>query len=243
MKSNLILKKFDTDSVPGTMNIYDLRTFFGGKIAFTEDVININSDAVEFSYVNDGKETGYQYYDKDSVPEEWETEYIENLTDLKNNNHTISLLNQTEINLSTNTRWKIEINARNILRDYLFFKFRESRVFQVIKYDELYNKGINSTIYNYIDTNIINNYKFVSIDLYVMYSNIPKTQSIKKNILLQFEPNFTEDVYTPNNKITNFNVISLDEYVFNNIVINYFQTNPSNVYKFDYYFDLNFIKI
>ena len=243
MKSNLILKKFDTDPKPGTMNIYDLRTFFGGKVAFIEDTININSDAIEFSYVYGGNQTGYQYYDKDSVPEDWEVEYIENLTDLKNNDHTISLLNQSEINLNSNTRWKIEINAKNILRDYLFFKFKESRVFQVIKYNELYNKGINSTIYNYINKNIINNYKFDSIDLYIQYSDISKSQSIKKKILLQFEPNFTEDVYLPDNKITSFNVVNLDEYTFDNIIINYFQTKSSDVYKFDYYFDLNFIKI
>jgi len=243
MKSNLILKKFDTEPVTGSMNIYDLRTFFGGKVAFIEDTININSDAIEFSYVYGGNQTGYQYYDKDSTPEEWETEYIENLTDLKDNNHSISLLNQTDINLNTNTRWKIEIDARKILRDYLFFKFRESRIFQVIKYNELYNKGINSTIYNYINNNILNNYKFDSIDLYIVYSDIPKTQSIKKNILLQFEPNFTEDVYSITNKISNFNVVNVDEFVFDNIIINYFQIKSSNVYKFDYYFDLNFIKI
>jgi len=243
MKSNLILKKFDTNNVPGTLNIYDLRTFFGGKIAFTEETININSDSVEFSYVDNGKETGYQYYDKDNVPEDWETEYIENLTDLKDNNHSISLLNQSSVNLNSNTRWKIQINARNVLRDYLFFKFRESRVFQAIKYNEVYNNGLNSTIYSYIDNNIMNSYKFDSIDFYVQYSNIPQSQSIKKNLLLKFEPNFTEDVYNSNNIISNFNVVNLDQFKFDDIVINYFQTKPSDMYKFDYYFDLNFIKI
>lgn len=243
MKSNLTLKRFDTSKVPGTMNVRDLRTFFGGKIAYTEDNIKINSDAIEFSYVSDGKEAGYQNFDKSDIPEDWETEYIENLTDLKDNYHSISLLNQTSVNLRTNTRWKIEINARNILRDYLFFKFRESRTFQVINYDELYNKAINDTIYNYIDWNILSSYKFDSIDLYILYSDIPKLQTTKKNILLQFEPNFLEDVYIEENKVSNFNVVNLDEFDFSNIIINYFQIKSSDTYKFDYYFDLNFIKI
>ena len=159
MKSNLILKQFETDKVRGTMNVRDLRTFFGGKIAYTEDFININNDSVEFSYVNAGKNIGYQYYNRDDNPSDWETDFIENFTDLKNNYHSISLLNQTSVNLNTNTRWKIEISAKDILRDYLFFKFKESRVFQSINYDELYNNGINDTIYNYIDWNVINNYK------------------------------------------------------------------------------------
>ena len=243
MKSNLILKQFDTDEVPGTMNVSDLRTFFGGKIAYIEDTIHINNDAVEFSYVNSGKETGYQYYDKENTPNEWEVVYVENLSDLKNNNHTISLLNQNSFNLNVNTRWRLEVNAREILRDYLFFKFKENRAFQAINFDELYNKSINDSIYNYINWNIINNYKFDGIDLYVLYSDISKSQSTKKKILLQFEPLFDEDVYKEENKITNFNIIDLDVYTFNKITINYFQTKPSNKYKFDYYFDLKFVKI
>ncbi len=243
MKSNLILKQFETDKVAGTMNFHNMKTFFGGKIAFIEENIHINSDAIEFSCVSAGKEQGYQYFDKYTIPEEWETEYIENLTDLKDNYHSISLLNQSSVNLNTNTRWKIEINSRNILRDYLFFKFKESRTFQVINYNELYNKSINDSIYNYIDWNVLNNYKFDSIDFYVLYSNIPESQSIKKNILLQFEPNFTEDVYTELNKVNNFNIIHLDEFDFSEIVINYFQIKSSKIYKFDYYFDLNFVKI
>lgn len=243
MKSNLILKQFDTESIAGTMNIYDLRTFFGGKIAYTEDNIRINSDAVEYSYMSSGKENGYQYFDKDNAPEYLETEYIENLTDLKDNYHSISLLNQTSVNLNSNTRWKIEINSRRILQDYLFFKFRESRAFQSIEYLDLKNKSINDSIYKYIEYNILDNYKFESIDLYISYSNIPKIQSIKTNILLQFEPIFTEDVYDEENKVFNFNIVNLDKFKFSNIVINYFQTKSSNIYKFDYYFDLNFVKI
>lgn len=243
MKNNLILKQFDTDNKPGTLNLQELRTFFGGLVAYIEDDIHINDDAVEFSYLNSGKRTGYQYYDKDNLPEEWETTYIENLSDLKNNNHIISLLNQNSFNLNSNTKWKIEINAREILKYYLFYKFRESRAFQVIKYDEVYNKDINDAIYNYIDWNIINNYKFDNIDMYVLYNDIPKKQSIKKNILLKFEPLFDEDVYKPENKISNFNIVQLDEYRFDKVIINYFQTKPSNKYKFDYYFNIKFIKI
>jgi hypothetical protein len=243
MKSNLILKKFDTEVVPGTMNVRDLRTFFGGKIAYTEDEININDDAIEFSYVADGKQTGYQYFGKEDVPEDWETEYVENLTDLKDNYHSITLLNQTSANLNTNTRWQLKIEARNILRDYLFFKFKESRLFQSIDYVDVYNAGLNDTLYNYIDWNIIGNYKLDAIELYVKYSDISDQQSLRKNILLKFSPYFLDDVYDDVNKNGSFNIIDLDEFNFETLTINYFQTKPSNVYKFDYYFDLKFVKI
>jgi hypothetical protein len=243
MKSNLVLKQFDTDKKPGTMNVRNLKTFFGGKMAITEDNITVNDDAIEFSYVYGGKNTGYQYFDNSDIPDDWEKEFVENLTDVKNNFHSITLLNQTSKDLSTNTRWGLEINARDILREYLFFKFKESRAFQVINYNELYNNSINDTIYNYIEWNVLGSYKFDSIDLYILYSDIPKSQSIGNNILLQFKPEFTGDVYLEKNKVINFNVINLDEYDFSKITINYFQIKSSDTYKFDYYFDLNFIKI
>ena len=44
-----MLKKFSTNSVPGTMNQNELRTFFGGKMIYSEDSILINNDSINFS--------------------------------------------------------------------------------------------------------------------------------------------------------------------------------------------------
>jgi len=41
----------------------------------------------------------------------------------------------------------------------------------------------------------------------------------------------------------NMTVVNYDPYNFNTINIQYSQSKPSNQYSFDYYFDLNFIKI
>ena len=46
MKSNLMLKKFSRNSVAGTMNQKEIRTFFGGKMLYSEDVIKINNDSI-----------------------------------------------------------------------------------------------------------------------------------------------------------------------------------------------------
>lgn len=243
MKSTLILKSFDTDGVPGTMNLKEIRTFFGGKMLSMENEININSDAINFSYVFASKNTGYQYIDKENIPDDWEQEYIQNLSDLKSENISITLLNQPLADLNNNTKWRLEIKANNILRDYLFFKLRESRVFQGIKYSDFYNKSINDSVYSYIDSNLMDKYKFGGFDLYVRYFNIPEQSSTRTQILLQFQPNFSETVYVPENKVSNYSFISLDEYKFQKIVIHYQQTKPSTSYKFDYYYDLKFIKV
>ena len=240
MKNNLILKKFSTNSVPGTMNQKELRTFFGGKIIYSEDNIYINNDSINFSQVVSDINNGYQYYDV-SLAKNKEMNYYENLTDLKANNQSISLFSQNSASLNNNTKWEITINGSTILKDYLFFKIKEQRVFKNINSDEVYSNDINNAIYEYITANIFGRYRLNKIDFYVSYYDI-KTQSIQDNIFLQYNPNFDVSVYKSEN-LSNMNIAGFDPYKFDLITIQYSQSKPSNQYSFNYYFDLNFTKI
>ncbi|MCK9415204.1 hypothetical protein M0Q97_00935 [Candidatus Dojkabacteria bacterium] len=240
MKNNLILKKFSTNSVPGTMNQKELRTFFGGKIIYSEDNIYINNDSINFSQVVSDINNGYQYYDVSLVKNK-EVNYYENLTDLKANNQSISLFSQNSASLNNNTKWEITINGSTILKDYLFFKIKEQRVFKNINSDEVYSNDINNAIYEYINANIFGRYRLNKIDFYVNYYDI-KTQSIQDNIYLQYNPNFDVNVYKSEN-LSNMNIAGFDPYKFDLITIQYSQSKPSNQYSFNYYFDLNFTKI
>ena len=240
MKSNLILKKFSTNAVPGTMNQKELRTFFGGKIIYSEDTIYINNDSINYSEVVSDYNNGYQYFEP-NVDIGWETEFFVNLTDLKNNYNTISLFNQTESDINNNTRWQININGSQILRDYLFLKIKEQRVFKIINSDELYSNDINNAIYEYINYNIFSRYRLEKIDFYVSYYNIGN-QSVYENILLQYSPKFDVSVYNKSN-LSNMTISNYDPYKFDNINILYNQSKPSNQYSFNYYFDLIFTKI
>jgi hypothetical protein len=241
MKSNLMLKKFSVNSVPGTMNQNELRNFFGGKIIYSEDTININNDAIKFSQVVGNYNDGYQYYNYNTMPENWETQFYENLVDLKNNNQTISLFNQNAINMNNNTRWQLVINGSNILKDYLFFKIKEQRIFKVINSTEVYSNNINSAIYDYINFNIFKRYRLEKVNFYVSYYDIKK-QSIYDNIMLQYNPQFKVDVYKTEN-LSNMTLIGYNPYKFDTITIQYNQSKPSNQYSFNYYFDLVFTKI
>lgn len=240
MKSNLILKKFSTNAVPGTMNQKELRTFFGGKIIYSEDIIYINNDSINYSDVVSDYNNGYQFFEP-NVDIGWETEFFVNLTDLKNNYHTISLFNQTESDINNNTRWQININGSQILRDYLFLKIKEQRVFKIINSDELYSNDINNAIYEYINYNIFSRYRLEKIDFYVKYYNIVN-QSVYEDILLQYSPKFDVGVYNKVN-LSNMTISNYDPYKFDNINILYNQSKPSNQYSFNYYFDLIFTKI
>lgn len=241
MKSNLMLKKFNVNTVPGTMNQQELRTFFGGKIIYSEDNIYINDDSINFSQVIGEYDNGYQYFDNTTIPESWETQFYENLTDLKANNQKISYFNQTSSELNNNTRWQITINGSNILKDYLFFKIKEQRVFKLIHANEVYSNNINNAIYEYITYNIFSRYRLDKVDFYVSYYDIKK-QTIYDNIMLQYNPKFDHSVYTKEN-LTNMNVFGYDPYKFDTITVQYNQSKPSDQYSFNYYFDLNFTKI
>jgi len=236
-----MLKKFSTNVVPGTMNQKELRTFFGGKMIYSEDNIYINDDSINFSQVVGDYENGFQYFDNTTIPDYWETQFYENLTDLKDNNHTISLFNQTSANMNNNTRWQITINGSNILKDYLFFKIKEQRVFKIVHSNEVYSNNINNAIYEYISYNIFSRYRLDKVNFYVSYYDI-KNQTTYDNIKLQFNPQFNQDVYKKEN-LTNINVVGYDPYKFDNINILYNQSKPSDQYSFHYYFDLNFTKI
>jgi hypothetical protein len=240
MKNNLILKKFSTNSVPGTMNQKELRTFFGGKIIYSEDNIYINNDSINFSQIVSDMDNGYQYYDA-SLAKNKEVDFYENLTDLKANNQSITLYSQNSTSLNNNTKWEITINGSTILKDYLFFKIKEQRVFKNIKSDKVYSNDINNAIYEYITYNIFGRYRLNKIDFYVSYYDI-KTQSIQDNIYLQYNPNFDVSVYKSEN-LSNMNIAGFDPYKFDLIKIQYSQSKPSNQYSFNYYFDLNFTKI
>lgn len=235
-----MLKKFSRNSVSGTMNQKEIRTFFGGKIIYSEDNITINNDSINFSQDVSDNNNGYQYYNYD-ITSERETQFYENLTDLKENNQILSLFSQNETTLTTNTKWKIVINGAAILKDYLFFKLKEQRVFKIINSKDVYSNNINNAIYEYISYNIFPRYRLDKIDFYVKYYDISE-QSIYDSLILQYNPKFNADVYDKNN-LSNISVVGYDPYKFDNIVIQYSQSKPSNQYCFDYYFDLKFTKI
>lgn len=235
-----MLKKFSRNAIPGTMNQQELRTFFGGKVIYSEDNIYINNDSIVFSQLISDYDYGFQYYDYDTLTG-WETDFYENLTDLKSNNQSISLSSQNDIYLQSNTKWQITINGATILKDYLFYKIKEQRVFKKVHADEVYSKNINNAIYEYITYNVFGRYRLDKVDFYVSYYDIQQ-QSIYSDILLQYNPKFNVDVYKKEN-LSNMSVVGYDPYKFDTITIQYNQSKPSSQYSFDYYFDLNFTKI
>lgn len=253
MKENLVIKKFKKESVNGTFNLLEEETFFGTKVMEIEDDIIIDDKSIQyFQYWLDAdinnqieidlaKNNGYQYHDFNDFQEQF---YIMDVVNLKLNKHTISKQQQSTIDEKNNTRWSIEIDIRNILREYLFAKIKERRSFKSIPYYNFKNKDINSSIYEYIDLNLLDRFKFTYIDFYIKYTDI-KNNTIYNNITLKkFDPKFNSDIEDDIYKNTNVNV-QIDNFTdpIARLQISYNQSKSSDQYKFDYYFNIHYKKI
>ena len=248
MKDDLILKNFTTDYQVGTKGMKEISAFFGGKMINVENTITIDSSAIQYyemwNYTGDTSMNGYQYYDFDTQGIIYEQIKIQNLFDIKNTNHTITLLQQNSNDLLLNTNWEIDISIKKILQTYLYLKIKERRTFKCVQPTDLVSKDIDSSIYDYITYNVIDRFGLDHIDFYVKYFNILQTNTIYTPVSLQYNPIFDVAINQIENIITNINIIS-DNYLntLNDVKIVYNQTKPSNAYKFDYYFVLYFKRI
>jgi hypothetical protein len=237
MKENLILKQFDTQDVNGTYELKEFKWFFGSKMLEVEDEVIIDNITIQYSQ----ESNGFQNYDTESQSTN-ENFLTPNLNDVKIEYHNIELIPQSEKQLENNTRWKLTIDMKSILTDYVFYKMKERRTFKGLKQDNFLNKNINLSLKNYIQTNVINRYKYKKLDLYIKYNNIEESQNVLTTTKLQFQTTFnplvkesvnlTQD-YTTRNQ--NLRLTTLD--------VLYNQIKPSNNYNFDYYFDIYFEKI
>jgi len=251
MRENLILKKYKQEPVNGTFNILEEPTFFSSKVMELEDDILLNNESIQyFQYFYNAKDqtqieqnltknNGYQY---NILNKYQETFFLLDVVELKLDNHTITQVSQNEIDKNNNTKWEIDVDIKNILKQYIFAKIKERRTFKSINYYNFINKNINESIYDYITYNILDRYEFNYIDFYVKYNDIKNT-SIYSNIR-QFNPIFKSDIEDISHKTTGVNV-QINNFVDSlaNLKITYLQTKPSTDYTFDYYFNIYFKKI
>jgi hypothetical protein len=238
MKSDLIITRFKTQPIIGTKESNDTKTFFGSKMVDIEDTITIDNTEIQYSELfrtGTTDNNGYQYYrDIDNL----ESIYLVNLTDVKDNYHTITLVSQSVIDLTNNTQWTISIKWKDILRDYMFYKLKNRRTFKCIKYTDVLSENINLFIRDYIVDNLLNRYQFSQINFYVEYVDLQVGDEFSDPNLV-FDPLFTIDVKKDENSIKNVNSTLSDDL----LLINYKQTQSSSNKKFNYYFDLIFTKI
>lgn len=238
MKNDLIITRFKTEPIVGTMSTFDPKTFFGSKMIDVEDEITVDESQIQYTEIIDSSNTnnnGYQYFvDVDDL----ETEFLKDLTVLKEDKHNIVLLPQSTLDLTNNTNWNLVIDWKDILLEYLFYKLKEFRTFKCINYTDVLSENINFFIREYITNNLLNRYKFTRLDMYIEYYDLENLDADKKPNLI-FDPLFTANVKNDDNLIKNINAVIFDT----TVSVSYKQTQSSTSKKFNYYFDLILSKI
>jgi hypothetical protein len=255
MKSNLTIKKYNITKVNGVKSNKEVKSFFGSKLIDIEDVIYINNIAIQYTEVvnkRDIKLDHYQNYSQEIKTGTGlsilypETVFLKSLDDVKYENHSIDVLTSKDpknLTKNQNYEWVMNINAKNILREYLFLRLKESRVFKTVRSQDLIERNINTYIYNYINENLLNRYNISDLSFYAEFFDVINNSTIYQRQTLK-TPNFNKTIFKPTNKITNVSIITPD-YLSNldTVQVKYNQTKDFKKYKYDYYYTITYKKI
>jgi hypothetical protein len=228
MRRSYISPEYYNNNVYGTFNMVEESNFFNAKMLEVEDSINIeNSDIIYYQRLN-GEQIDF------SIESSLES-YVYSTSDDKFNNHTLTIdESQNSFQLENNTKWIMEINLKNILSNYLYATLKSFRTFEGVKNDMNRYNDVNVAIRNYIDFNVLNRYKYSSIELYINYNDL-RNQS-----LLKYKNVWNKDI-SKNYKFTKFQTDT--EFDGSKVKLTFNQGKPSSNYNFEYYFNILFEKI
>ena len=223
MRRTYISPEYQYNNVYGTFNMKELSPFFGSKMLKIQELLTIDNDSI-------------LYYDEPSgeqlVKPINESLKIVSLDTLKLNNHT-SVLNTKNLNTPVLT---ININYIDILRQYLFSTLKKNKTFLGVLNKYTTNNSISSVIYDYINYNLLNKYNSPTIDLFISYNSI-----IDNNTNLKYNITYNPNIMNSDNIRNKFSLTT--DVISNVITLNYNQEQSSNLYNFDYYFNIYFNKL
>lgn len=229
MRRTYISPEFENNEVYGTFNMLEESNFFGAKMLEIEDKITISNQNIIYYQRTNGEQS-------DLETEMTLDSYIYSSSDDKLVNHTLILdPTQTKNNLENNTKWILNVSLDKILSNFLYAEMKRWRTFEGIKSDMTIYNDINVALKNYISLNVVNRYKFKSLDLYINYTDL-RSQNV-----LRYKNNWNQNTIKPEFKFTKFQ--SIAGFNDTSVQILFTQEKPSSSYKFDYFFDILFEKL
>ena len=229
MRRSYISPEYQTKSVYGTLNMLEESTFFGAKMLEIEDSINISN--LDIIY--------YQTLDKEQLDLSIEsslTSYVYSSSLDKQNNHTLVIdQSQPKYQLDNNTKWLLTIDLKSIISNYLFATLKKYRTFEGIKNNMNIYNNTDTAIRSYINFNILNRYRYKTIELYINY------QDLRNQNILKYNNTWNTNCIDIKHLLTKIQTET--EFDESSIKISFNQEKPSSTYKFDYYFNIIFEKI
>ena len=229
MRRSYISPEYQTKAVYGTLNMLEESTFFGAKMLEIEDSITI--DTLDIIY--------YQNQNGEQLDLSIESSFasiVYSSSDDKKSNHTLVLdPSQPKYQLDNNTRWILTIDLKTIITDYLFATLKKFRTFEGIKNDMNIYANTDTAIKSYINYNILNRYRYKTIQLYVNYVDLRNQNT------LRYKNTWDKNSINTSNLLTKLQTET--EFDESSIKVTFNQEKPSSTYRFDYYFNILFEKI
>ena len=240
MKTTTMIQQYRKEPVIGTKTAKEIKSFFGTNLIDIEDEIVISDISIQYS---DRSSDHYQYYDLTTMVSEQETTMLRSLDDIKYENHSIDLyrLNYSDYD---NLQWNYVVKARNILKEYLFSRLKESRIMKSIDKNQTPKNNINTFIYDYIELNLLDRYNIDNIVFYIQYKNVIDDGNTFNNNYTIKNPTFNKNSYKIENITKDVRILTTD-YMNNLGDVNmvYYQIKNAIQYTFDYYFIISYKKI
>jgi hypothetical protein len=249
MKKTFITKEYSCESIEGTFNMKETRAFFASKILEIEDIMKVDENDIIWTEASNNT----QGLGVDNESRSLDTNI------LKLSNHRFSYSQQADSQIKEFPSWDININTYQIITEYIFAQLKKYRTFTGISNNKTSYGNVNTAIKEYIKYNVIPRIKFSHIDLYVKYYRVGETQD-NGITALQNNSQFNEGIIAPlplsgettgqfinrvieykkGLKVGNFQLRSnIDQ---SNVTITYKQIQNALNYKFDYYFDVIYVK-
>jgi hypothetical protein len=229
MRRSYISPEYQTKAVYGTLNMLEESTFFGAKMLEIEDSIVIDTLDIIYYQNQNGEQLDL------SIESSFASIVYSSSLD-KEKNHTLVLdPSQPKSQLDNNTRWILTIDLKTIITDYLFATLKKFRTFEGIKNDMNIYANTDTAIKSYINYNILNRYRYKSIEFYVNYVDLRNQNT------LRYKNNWDKNSINTSNLLTKLQTET--EFDESSIKVTFNQEKPSSTYRFDYYFNILFEKI
>lgn len=229
MRRSYISPEFKYDRVYGTFNMLEQSSFFGSKMLEIEDKISISNQSILYYQTSNKEQLDISV--ENSLPS-----IIYNSSDDKLQNHTISKDDsQSSYQLEKNTKWIMDIGLNKVLSNYLFATLKQYRTFEGVKNSMTTYNDVNFAIEEYIRRNVVNRYKYKTIEVYLKYRDI-RSQNV-----LRYQNSWNPNITQTENLLKKVQTeTSYDE---TSIKVMFTQEKPSDQYSFEYFFNLVFEKL
>lgn len=229
MRRNYISPEFEYKEVFGTYNMVEESNFFGAKMLEIEDSILINNQNMIYYQMPNGEQL-------DLSVENTLQSYVYSSSIDKEKNQILSIdTSQTEYTKENLTNWYLDINLKEILKNYIFSELKRYRTFEGIRTNMNSYNDVNVAIKGYINYNIIDRYKLSKIDLYLKYKDL------RNQNLLRYKNSWNYDIVNPSNRLSKFQSEMSPDGSYTRITFN--QQKPSSSYSYEYFFNLYFEKL